>query len=61
MANDFVLSEGGATVELLKTDIHDWRITFVDTGLRRSSASACAPSATTWTTRRCSSPTTATC
>ena len=33
MTNDFVLSEGGAKVHLLKTDIHDWNITFVDTGL----------------------------
>lgn len=33
LANDFVLSEGGARVHLLKTDIHDWNITFVDTGL----------------------------
>ena len=30
--NDFVLSEGGSKVELLNTDIHDWTITFVDTG-----------------------------
>ena len=36
MANDFVLSEGGAKVHLLKTDIHNWNITFVDTGLRAS-------------------------
>ena len=36
MANDFVLSNGGANVHLLKTDIHDWNITFVDTGLRAS-------------------------
>ena len=36
MANDFVLSDGGASVHLLKTDIHDWNITFVDTGLRAS-------------------------
>jgi len=36
MANDFVLSNGGADVHLLKTDIHDWNITFVDTGLRAS-------------------------
>jgi glucose-1-phosphate cytidylyltransferase len=36
MANDFVLSNGGADVHLLKTDIHDWNITFVDTGLRTS-------------------------
>jgi len=34
MANDFVLSNGGADVHLLKTDIQDWNITFVDTGLR---------------------------
>ena len=34
MANDFVLSEGGANVHLLKTDIHNWNITFVDTGLQ---------------------------
>ena len=33
MANDFVLSDGGAKVDLLKTDIHNWNITFVDTGL----------------------------
>lgn len=33
LANDFVLSDGGARVHLLKTDIHDWNITFVDTGL----------------------------
>jgi glucose-1-phosphate cytidylyltransferase len=33
LSNDFVLSEGGRSVELLNSDIHDWRITFVDTGL----------------------------
>jgi glucose-1-phosphate cytidylyltransferase len=33
LANDFVLSEGGASIHLLKTDIHNWNITFVDTGL----------------------------
>jgi glucose-1-phosphate cytidylyltransferase len=32
MTNDFVLSEGGKKVELLSSDIQDWRITFVDTG-----------------------------
>lgn len=32
-SNDFVLSGGGADVELLSTDISDWKITFVDTGL----------------------------
>jgi glucose-1-phosphate cytidylyltransferase len=33
VTNDFVLSNGGKSVELLSTDIHDWNITFVDTGL----------------------------
>ena len=33
MSNDFVLSQGGSKIELLSTDISDWRITFVDTGL----------------------------
>lgn len=32
-SNDFVLSEGGRKIQLLKRDIDDWRITFVDTGL----------------------------
>ena len=31
-SNDFTLSEGGRRLELLKSDISDWRITFVDTG-----------------------------
>ncbi len=35
-ANDFVLTEGGKNVELLATDIHDWKITFVDTGQNSS-------------------------
>jgi glucose-1-phosphate cytidylyltransferase len=33
ISNDFVLRGGGAEVELLSTDIHDWEIAFVDTGL----------------------------
>lgn len=33
-SNDFVLSGGGKKVELLRKDIDDWRITFLDTGLR---------------------------
>jgi len=32
VSNDFVLSAGGKNLELLNSDIHDWRITFVDTG-----------------------------
>lgn len=31
-SNDFVLSEGGRKVELLSSDIADWRITFASTG-----------------------------
>jgi glucose-1-phosphate cytidylyltransferase len=33
MSNDFVLSDGCRKIELLTSDIQDWRITFVDTGL----------------------------
>ena len=33
VSNDFVLSRGGKTLELLSSDIHDWQITFADTGL----------------------------
>jgi glucose-1-phosphate cytidylyltransferase len=34
LANDFVLSNGGRDVELLGSDISDWRITFLDTGVQ---------------------------
>jgi glucose-1-phosphate cytidylyltransferase len=33
VSNDFILSEGGRRRELLSSDIEDWRITFVETGL----------------------------
>jgi glucose-1-phosphate cytidylyltransferase len=33
LSNNFVLSNGCKEVKLLNTDIDDWRITFVDTGL----------------------------
>ena len=33
LSNDFTLSDGGRKVELHSTDIQDWHITFVDTGL----------------------------
>lgn len=33
VSNDFILSEGGRRRELINSDIEDWRITFVDTGL----------------------------
>lgn len=35
-SNDFILSEGGKKIELLDSDINDWRITFVDTGIETS-------------------------
>ena len=33
ISNDFVYSRGGKAIELLSSDIEDWRITFVDTGM----------------------------
>lgn len=33
LSNDFVLSKGGKSVELINSDIHNWNITFVDTGI----------------------------
>jgi glucose-1-phosphate cytidylyltransferase len=36
LGNDFVFSAGGANLEVLRNDIADWRITFVDTGLHSS-------------------------
>jgi glucose-1-phosphate cytidylyltransferase len=32
ISNDFILSSGGKQLELLSSDIHDWKITFADTG-----------------------------
>jgi glucose-1-phosphate cytidylyltransferase len=33
LSNDFTLRDGGRTIELHNSDIEDWTITFVDTGL----------------------------
>lgn len=33
ISNDFVLTGGGKKVDLIQSDIENWRITFVDTGL----------------------------
>lgn len=33
MSNDFVLENGGDDLTLLSSDVQDWRITFVDTGI----------------------------
>jgi len=32
-SNDFVLSAGAKNIKLLNSDIHDWNITFADTGI----------------------------
>jgi glucose-1-phosphate cytidylyltransferase len=32
LSNDFILSEGGKKLELMGSDIQDWKITFVETG-----------------------------
>jgi glucose-1-phosphate cytidylyltransferase len=34
LTNDFVMSRGGSSVVLLNSDIQNWNITFVDTGMR---------------------------
>jgi glucose-1-phosphate cytidylyltransferase len=33
LSNDFVFSHGGKDLQLANSDIHDWKITFVDTGI----------------------------
>jgi glucose-1-phosphate cytidylyltransferase len=33
LSNDFTLSQGGQQIDLHASDIDDWRITFIDTGL----------------------------
>src|SRR5215831_272148 len=34
LSNDFVFSKGGKSLKLANSDIHDWEITFADTGVR---------------------------
>lgn len=38
ISNDFVLSNGGKNIELLSSDIQDWRIHFVNTGIQSNIA-----------------------
>jgi glucose-1-phosphate cytidylyltransferase len=38
LTNDFILEKGGGQITLLQSDIDDWRISFVDTGLTASLA-----------------------
>src|SRR5689334_16548717 len=33
VSNDFTMTGGGKEIELVSSDIHDWKITFVDTGV----------------------------
>jgi glucose-1-phosphate cytidylyltransferase len=33
MTNDFVMSDGGRTIDLITRDLDDWKITFIDTGM----------------------------
>jgi glucose-1-phosphate cytidylyltransferase len=34
LSNDFVFANGGTHIDLANSDIHDWKITFAETGLR---------------------------
>lgn len=34
ISNDFTFEKGGSNIHLLQSDIHDWKITFVDTGIQ---------------------------
>jgi len=38
VSNDFVFSQGGRKLDFVQRDIDDWKITFVDTGLRSTIA-----------------------
>ena len=58
-SNDFVLRDGG--VELLGSDIQDWTITFVHTGLDSPIGERLRRVRSTSRARRCSWPTTPTC
>jgi glucose-1-phosphate cytidylyltransferase len=33
VTNDFTMMDGGKNIQLMRSDIHDWKITFADTGL----------------------------
>src|SRR5258706_7163737 len=34
LSNDFTMTDGGREIQLRQSDITDWKITFVDTGLK---------------------------
>ena len=57
--NDFTLSDGGKKLDLMASDIHDWKITFVDTGLNanigqrlKAVQPSCRTSRCSWRTTR---------
>ena len=54
MSNDFVLSNGGRDVQLLCSDIENWTITFVDTGLHSTIGQRLSWSSPTSATIECS-------
>ncbi len=33
ITNDFTMTDGGKNIQLMRSDIHDWKITFADTGI----------------------------
>ncbi|MDQ1289493.1 MAG: glucose-phosphate cytidylyltransferase [Actinomycetota bacterium] len=35
-SNDFILSKGGQNVQLLRSDISDWQVSFIETGIETS-------------------------
>ena len=59
LSNDFVLTEGGAKLELIHKDIQDWRITFTDTGAPdQHRRAACETFGASFSMRKCFSRTT---
>ena len=60
LSNDFVLQDGGRSITLLASDVHDWRITFVDTGLNANIGTRLKRVQSHLEVRRPSSPTTPT-
>lgn len=57
LSNDFTLANGGKDIELKNSDIADWRITFVDTGLRSNIGQRLKAVENTWTGTTSISPT----
>ena len=60
ISNDFVMTAGGTSVDLLNSDIHDWRITCIDTGTMSNIGQRLLEFEATSRAKTCSSPTTPT-